>query len=177
MEEKSCKECGDTFLITSFHLYTFQKKTLIENESEGSNNPSLDPTPTVAYSSLESTFPPAENSVEVLSQIPTVEIICHLVWNNHYRVFGEWICINCHKIWLSSYTWIKLRKFIDKIPAENLNRADFYMQSCNECLLPGNRILKYEHLKEDMDSNHHKRNLCKKCLYGEICHKTGNYFG
>lgn len=129
------------------------------------------------YSSLGSTSSPAENLTETSSQIPTIEIICHLVWNNYYRVFGEWKCKNCHRTWFSSYTWIKLSSFIDEIPAKNLGKTDFYMQSCKKCEQPENRLLKYEHLKEGSSSNHHNRELCKKCMYGEICHKTGNYFG
>ncbi|CAB4437988.1 unnamed protein product [Rhizophagus irregularis] len=169
---KDCKECGKRCQISSFHLYTSQ-----EDESEGSNSPSLAPTP---CSPLEPTSPPVEKLVEIQPQIPTVEIICHLVWNNHYRVFGKWTCKNyyrCFNDWSSSYTWIKLRKFIDKILAEYLNRTDFYMQSCYCCKQSGNRLLEYEHLEEAAEINHHKRHLCKKCQYGEICHKTGDYLG
>ncbi|CAG8731372.1 18288_t:CDS:2 [Rhizophagus irregularis] len=169
---KDCKECGKRCQISSFHLYTSQ-----EDESEGSNSPNLAPTP---CSPLEPTSPPVEKLVEIQPQIPTVEIICHLVWNNHYRVFGKWTCKNyyrCFNDWSSSYTWIKLRKFIDEIPAEYLNRTDFYMQSCYDCKQSGNRLLEYEHLEEAAEINHHKRDLCKKCQYGEICHKTGDYLG
>lgn len=167
-----------------FNYFSFHKFSLIiiylnqEDESEGSKNPGLAPIPAVDICSpLESTSLPAGRLSEIQTQTPTVEIVCHLVWNNHYRVFGEWMCRNhCYRTWPSSYTWIKLHKFIDKFSVENLNRNDFYMQSCKNCEQPGNRLLKYEHLKEAEEINHHKRYLCKKCRYGEICHKTGDYY-
>ncbi|CAH1758878.1 7360_t:CDS:10 [Entrophospora sp. SA101] len=37
--------------------------------------------------------------VEENQESPTVEIICHLAWNKHYRVFGNWKCLNCEKKW------------------------------------------------------------------------------
>ncbi|POG81681.1 hypothetical protein GLOIN_2v1470518 [Rhizophagus irregularis DAOM 181602=DAOM 197198] len=166
---KDCKECGKSGQISSFQLYTPQENALYEDESEGSKNPSLAPIPAVDICSpLESTSLPAGRLTEIQTQTPTVEIVCHLVWNNHYRVFGEWMCRNhCYRTWPSSYTWIKLHKFIDKFSVENLNRNDFYMQSCKKCEQPGNRLLKYEHLKEAEEISHHKRYLCKKCRYGQ----------
>ncbi|RIA89650.1 hypothetical protein C1645_738468 [Glomus cerebriforme] len=136
---KHCEECNENCLISSFHLYSQQPKSLDES--------------------------------------PTIEIICHLVWNKYYRVFGDWICNNCFKKWPSSYTWIKLQKFIDKVSGKNLKQGDFCMQSYNTCKNSNNRILKYKPLEEAESDTHHKRDLCKKCLHGEICHRTGNYYG
>ncbi|RIA98302.1 hypothetical protein C1645_812851 [Glomus cerebriforme] len=135
-----CEKCGENCMISSFHLYLQQPKSLEES--------------------------------------PAIEIICHLVWNNYYRVFGNWKCNNCFKSWPSSYTWIKLQKFMDKVPGKNLEQGDFYMQSCNRCKNSSmNKILEYEPLQEAESDSPHKQHLCKKCLHGETCHRTGNYFG
>ncbi|CAB4376235.1 unnamed protein product [Rhizophagus irregularis] len=56
----------------------------------------------------------------------TIEIIRHLEWNNHYRVFGNWKCLNCQNRWSSAYTWISLQKFIEQ---KHLVQGDFFMQN------------------------------------------------
>ncbi|GBB85387.1 hypothetical protein RclHR1_11930013 [Rhizophagus clarus] len=154
---KTCKECEKILQISSFHF---------EDENKGNNTSSLASISVNFYSTS-----PAETSAEVSSQIPTVKIISHLVWNNYYRVSGKWMCDNCHRIWPSAYTWIKLSSFINETLAENLNQTDFYMQLCKKCKLPENRLLKYEHLKEG-ESSSHKEHLCKKCS-SQRCHRSG----
>ncbi|CAI2162377.1 6683_t:CDS:2 [Funneliformis geosporum] len=64
---------------------------------------------------------------------PTIEIICHLEWNNHYRVIAEWECKAYSHKWHSSYTWISLRKFIEQTPAEDLIPDDYIIQKCFKC--------------------------------------------
>ncbi|CAJ0907104.1 15806_t:CDS:2, partial [Entrophospora sp. SA101] len=58
-----------------------------------------------------------------LNEKPDLEIVCHLVWNNLYRVFGDWECdsIFSHR-WGSAYTWILLQRFIEEVPG-----SDFYV--------------------------------------------------
>ncbi|GBC31087.2 hypothetical protein GLOIN_2v1879451 [Rhizophagus irregularis DAOM 181602=DAOM 197198] len=57
---------------------------------------------------------------------PTIEITRHLEWNNHYRVFGNWKCLNCQNRWSSAYTWVSLQKFIEQ---KHLVQGDFFMQN------------------------------------------------
>ncbi|RIA94008.1 hypothetical protein C1645_761088 [Glomus cerebriforme] len=131
---------------------------------------------------------------------PTVEIICHLEWNNHYRVFAQWKCQrprdpkhHQHE-WRSSYTWVSLGNFIDKTPAKDLNKKNFYMQKCHECREEcedknkhkkhrgckkcnhDSIILNYDQLVQSAGGKPHKRWLCAKCKGGAICTRTDNNY-
>ncbi|CAB4444712.1 unnamed protein product [Rhizophagus irregularis] len=111
---------------------------------------------------------------------PDMEIIRHLVWNDKYRVFGNWGCSSCRKRWRSAYTWISLQKYIEKTPGKRLNRFndDYIIQKCKkeECGDDG-IILSYEHLVLSEDGVEHKRHLCAKCLNNETCLESGTYYG
>ncbi|RGB31640.1 hypothetical protein C1646_670768 [Rhizophagus diaphanus] len=111
------------------------------------------------------------------NEIPAIEIICHLGWNNHYRVYGDWNCCGCDVSWPSAFTWISLQKFMDEIPGESLNRGDFYMQKCKKCENPENKILEYAPLKKAEGRKPHIRGVCIKCLYYDSCRQTGTYLG
>ncbi|CAG8543578.1 1061_t:CDS:1, partial [Scutellospora calospora] len=110
---------------------------------------------------------------------PDIEIICHLEWNNHYRVFGHWKC-QCpspQHYWRSAYTWISLRKFIEGGPIKDQN--DFYIQKCTKCLEECNKCKKRNQKCEICKKNdvindercdgckdkHRKCMICKKCDY------------
>ncbi|CAG8436836.1 16030_t:CDS:10 [Funneliformis caledonium] len=67
------------------------------------------------------------------NSVPTIEIICHLEWNNHYRVISEWKCEPFSHKWHSSYTWISLRKYLEQTPAVYFSPNDFYKQKCFAC--------------------------------------------
>ncbi|CAG8533625.1 18505_t:CDS:2 [Rhizophagus irregularis] len=118
----------------------------------------------------------SENS----NENPDMEIIRHLVWNDKYRVFGNWGCSSCRKRWRSAYTWISLQKYIEKTPGKRLNRFndDYIIQKCKkeECGDDG-IILGYEHLVLSEDGVEHKRHLCAKCLNNETCLESGTYYG
>jgi len=127
----------------------------------------------------------------------TVEIICHLVWNNHYRMFADWKCqrpehdvIRRHT-WKSSYTWIKLQKYIENASAKDLSRTDFYKQKCYDCREICSKcknkpkkyrgcvkcnydgvITHYGALVLSGGGKPHKRWLCAKCQGGAICVRT-----
>ncbi|GES82171.1 hypothetical protein GLOIN_2v1656208 [Rhizophagus clarus] len=111
-----------------------------------------------------------------ISENPDFEIICHLGWNNHYRVFGDWKCSGCPELWPSAFTWISLQKFVDEIPGERLNQGEFYTQRCKECENLENKILNYNPLEQGKNKPH-KRGLCMKCLYYDTCRQTGSYLG
>ncbi|CAB4399912.1 unnamed protein product [Rhizophagus irregularis] len=111
------------------------------------------------------------------NEIPAIEIICHLGWNNHYRVYGDWNCCGCDVSWPSAFTWISLQKFMDEIPGESLNRGDFYTQKCKKCENPENKILEYAPLKKAEGKKPHTRGVCIKCLYYDSCRQTGTYLG
>lgn len=111
---------------------------------------------------------------------PTLEVICHLFWNDHYRVFGEFKCQNCWKKWMSAYIWISFKKFIERTPGWQLRDEDFYMQKCKKCKAGKNDsfITQYEPLKISDGSKPHKRELCAKCQNSkEPCRRTGDYMG
>ncbi|CAJ0848114.1 10379_t:CDS:2, partial [Entrophospora sp. SA101] len=114
---------------------------------------------------------------------PDLEIVCHLVWNNFYRVFGDWKCNNCKASWESAYTWISLQKFIEKTRGGDLIKEDFYVvESCKEKLckrLESTSILKeFKPLTQSKSKKlPHRRDLCQKCLHYENCTQTGVYFG
>jgi len=125
---------------------------------------------------------------------PTVEIVCRLVWKNHYRVFAEWKCqrpqLPRHE-WKSSYTWISLRNYIEKTP---LKKGNYYVQKCYECRevckvcknKPKEKrgcekcdhdtvLLGYSQLVQSSGGKPHKRWLCAKCKEGSICRSDNNY--
>jgi len=104
-----------------------------------------------------------------INERPAIEIICRLEWNNHYRVFGNWKCCDCIESWPSAFTWISLRKFIDEVSGKNLNPTDFYMQGCNKCENPENKILEYTPLEQGKKRKPHIRGLCIRCLYYDSC--------
>ncbi|RIA82426.1 hypothetical protein C1645_788340 [Glomus cerebriforme] len=106
------------------------------------------------------------------NETPTIEIICHLEWNNHYRVFGKWNCCGCTESWPSSFTWISLRKFVDKISGESLNQVDYYMQNCKVCQSSENKLLEYTPLKQGESKKPHTRGSCIRCLYYDTCRDT-----
>ncbi|CAJ0629127.1 11106_t:CDS:2 [Entrophospora sp. SA101] len=120
---------------------------------------------------------------ESLNKKPDLEIVCHLVWNNFYRVFGDWKCNNCKASWESAYTWISLQKFIEKTRGGDLIKEDFYVvESCKEKLckrLESTSILKeFKPLTQSKSKKlPHRRDLCQKCLHYENCTQTGVYFG
>jgi len=119
-------------------------------------------------------------SVMDVKERPAVEIICHLAWNKHYRVFGNWKCSNCEKKWVSAYTWMSLQKFIDKTPANHLKQNDFYVQKCKRCEKDDKNkstIYNYEPLVLSDGDGPHKSHLCAKCQNKEYCTRTGTYFG
>ncbi|GBC00505.1 hypothetical protein RclHR1_03880015 [Rhizophagus clarus] len=111
------------------------------------------------------------------------EIICHLIWpkaketkgDAFYRVFGNWTCKNSHS-WDSSYTWISLRKFVEKCHGKLLKQRDFWKIKCHECQEDGT-ILKWSSIVGSKDGPLHERELCEKCRSGEICVQTNSYFG
>ncbi|GES74405.1 hypothetical protein GLOIN_2v327476 [Rhizophagus clarus] len=108
---------------------------------------------------------------------PDMEIICHLVWKDKYRVFGNWRCSNCQKRWRSAYTWISLQKYIEKTPGNRLN-GDYSEQKCMEEECGSNGIIvSYESLVKSEDGTEHKRHLCAKCQSGQYCSESGTYFG
>ncbi|CAI2176471.1 16038_t:CDS:2 [Funneliformis geosporum] len=115
-----------------------------------------------------------------LNDGPDLEIICHLLWNDHYRVYGEFKCPNCWKKWRSAYIWISFRKFIEKIPGPRLCKDEYYMQNCKKCKAGENDdsfILHYEPLQTSGSVKPHKRELCAKCQNREYCRQTGDYLG
>ncbi|CAG8535249.1 11147_t:CDS:2 [Funneliformis caledonium] len=115
-----------------------------------------------------------------LDEEPDLEIICHLLWNDYYRVYGEFKCRNCWKKWRSAYIWISFQKFIEKIPGPRLRKNDFYMQNCKKCKAGENDesfILLYEPLKTSGGVKPHKVELCAKCQNDEYCRQTGTYLG
>ncbi|RGB38149.1 hypothetical protein C1646_692978 [Rhizophagus diaphanus] len=114
------------------------------------------------------------------NEMPDMEIIRHLVWNDKYRVFGNWGCSSCRKRWRSAYTWISLQKFIEKTPGKRLNRYnnDYIIQKCKKEECGGDGIiLSYEPLVKSEDNIEHKRDLCAKCQNGEFCLESGTYYG
>src|SRR6266542_4194854 len=106
-----------------------------------------------------------------------MEVIRHLVWNDKYRVFGNWKCSHCRKKWRSAYTWISLKRFIMKSPGKHCLKGDYIMQKCKnrECGKDG-IILSYEPLVKSEGETGHKRHLCAKCLNREVCFESGTYF-
>ncbi|GBB84086.1 hypothetical protein RclHR1_10710005 [Rhizophagus clarus] len=105
----------------------------------------------------------------------TVEIIRHLEWNNHYRVFGNWKCLNCQNRWRSAYTWISLKKFVEK---KHLVQGDFYMQECKKCKLNYNDsciISNYKPLELSESEKPHIRDLCAKCQHGATCRHQSEF--
>ncbi|CAJ0920801.1 17015_t:CDS:2 [Entrophospora sp. SA101] len=112
-----------------------------------------------------------------LNEKPDLEIVCHLVWNNLYRVFGDWECdsIFSHR-WGSAYTWILLQRFIEEVPG-----SDFYVvETCKVNYCHGSTgIMKgFKPLTSSGGKTFpHKRDLCQKCLRFENCVQTGTYFG
>ncbi|RIA92909.1 hypothetical protein C1645_763841 [Glomus cerebriforme] len=125
--------------------------------------------------------PSQENSI--VKEL-TVEIICHLEWNKHYRVFGSWKCSHCRKKWKSAYTWISLQKFIEQIPGMHLNQDNYFMQECkrcekcDECDNDKNIILSYEPLVQSKDNKEHVMESCAKCKYYNVrCVELDSYFG
>ncbi|PKY48454.1 hypothetical protein RhiirA4_445348 [Rhizophagus irregularis] len=108
---------------------------------------------------------PSYNSKKVF----TIEIIRHLEWNNHYRVFGNWKCLNCQNRWSSAYTWISLQKFIEQ---KHLVQGDFFMQNCKKCKKNNNdncTISNYKPLELSDSEKPHIRKLCAKCQHGATC--------
>ncbi|CAG8495380.1 233_t:CDS:2 [Funneliformis mosseae] len=95
---------------------------------------------------------------------PTVEIICHLEWNNHYRVIAEWACETYSHKWHSSYTWISLQKFIEQTPADFLSPNDFYMQKCFDCK-NGCAEEKCIRMRRKCNECKKKRERCSACRY------------
>ncbi|CAJ0844683.1 3136_t:CDS:10 [Entrophospora sp. SA101] len=89
--------------------------------------------------------------VEENQESPTVEIICHLAWNKHYRVFGNWKCLNCEKKWKCK-----------RCKEDDENKSTIY---------------KYEPLVLSDGDGPHKSHLCAKCQNKEYCTRTGTYFG
>ncbi|CAG8735350.1 23234_t:CDS:2 [Gigaspora margarita] len=98
-----------------------------------------------------------------------LEIICHLEWNNHYKVFGNWKCQLCRRMWKSALTWISLRKYIEQIPGKQLKKEDYYMQECNNCNGSRSIIINYEKLELSTSRGPHKSHLCAKCKSGSLC--------
>ncbi|KAF0488843.1 hypothetical protein F8M41_022166 [Gigaspora margarita] len=98
-----------------------------------------------------------------------LEIICHLEWNNHYKVFGNWKCQLCRRMWKSALTWISLRKYIEQIPGKQLKKEDYYMQECNNCNGSRSIIMNYEKLELSTSRGPHKSHLCAKCKSGSLC--------
>ncbi|RIB29594.1 hypothetical protein C2G38_2154967 [Gigaspora rosea] len=98
-----------------------------------------------------------------------LEIICHLEWNNHYKVFGNWKCQLCRRMWRSALTWISLRKYIEQIPGKQLKKEDYYMQECNKCNGSRSIIMSYEKLELTTSRGPHKSHLCAKCKSGSLC--------
>ncbi|GBB85085.1 hypothetical protein RclHR1_11660005 [Rhizophagus clarus] len=111
-----------------------------------------------------------------LNENPILEIVYHLMWKNYYRVFGEFKCENCKKKWKSAYIYILLQKFITKTPEQKLCKGDFYVQECKSCMKEG-FISLYEPLKLSEIEKPHKKELCAKCMEGDECKQSGNYFG
>ncbi|CAG8681934.1 hypothetical protein GLOIN_2v1879451 [Rhizophagus irregularis DAOM 181602=DAOM 197198] len=100
---------------------------------------------------------------------PTIEITRHLEWNNHYRVFGNWKCLNCQNRWSSAYTWVSLQKFIEQ---KHLVQGDFFMQNCKKCKKNNNdncTISNYKPLELSDSEKPHIRKLCAKCQHGATC--------
>ncbi|CAG8449498.1 6129_t:CDS:10 [Ambispora gerdemannii] len=120
----------------------------------------------------------------VRNEKPDVEIICHLIYEKYYRVFGKWECSHCRRWWRSAYTWISLEKFIDSALGIDLKaNDDFYMEKCNRCskMIKDEdikcRITGYEPLVLSENGSQHKRDLCLKCKNNRPCRETGQYFG
>jgi len=153
---RSCEECEEENLVSSFFLYKQQQQIYLNKE-------------------------------------PNVEIIRHLVWNNHYRVFAGWRCqcLQHQHRWNSSYTWLSLQKFIEKSPVRNLNPSDYYTQECYDCRAICSQcknkpkeergckkcdykgaVVKYDKLQLSEGGKPHKRWLCAKCQGGAICVRT-----
>lgn len=90
-------------------------------------------------------------------------------WNNHYRVFGNWKCLNCQNRWSSAYTWVSLQKFIEQ---KHLVQGDFFMQNCKKCKKNNNdncTISNYKPLELSDSEKPHIRKLCAKCQHGATC--------
>lgn len=109
-----------------------------------------------------------------------VQVVDHLIFKKdeveYYRLYGNWVCQVCKGSWASAWTYIRLEKYKDQIPAKQLvPEIDYYIQECKKCSKkssPG-RLKKYKHLKQSGQRKKgpqpHITSLCKKCQMGYIC--------